>query len=485
MKGELSYRKTHPYSFIKHLRISILLILLSVLQQLLVQPLGILAIIASLGVNALYVFVVIGYYMTDYQNLRYRQDRNGISIRRGVIIHKKYRVPYRRIHTVVFYRSALSSMFGAEKISADTPAGSQKKYDISGYFSNKKAREFRRLLFRDQEASASYKAKPIGLILISALWSNPITGLVFIVPIILGAGQLLGREMTRALLTSSVRSQYQWTAYLISPLARVLASLIILCWAISMLVVFMRYAGFRSARVGGLLVITRGFLSRSMTCIRTEALSAVHQEQSLLMKLMHLRRCSVSVVGSGKMKTDRGLLVCAEESRVAKQTMSELTGIELTETAHLRPAKGTLFSYVLFPLSMIVLTLVLLPFSNMLPIISRIGNMFLILLLLAEIWWLFFRLFAHRRACIAQTETHAVIGHFQRLTMKKTYIPFEKLQCIEIRQNPVQKKFGTCSLKVYLYGEKKFSCLVKHFWLSEVQQIAGEWSHKIKPGDTD
>ena len=60
------YKKTHPYSILRHLKISVILILLSVLQQVLYRPQNIIAIIGSLGFNALYVIVILFYYLSNF-----------------------------------------------------------------------------------------------------------------------------------------------------------------------------------------------------------------------------------------------------------------------------------------------------------------------------------------------------------------------------------------------------------------------------------
>ena len=133
MFEEKKFRKTHPYSILRHLKISILLILLSMLQQILFHPQNILEIIGSLGINAFYVMAILFYYLSTYGNLKYYVDERSIYIREGVFIHRMYRIPKKKICTIVFYRDIISSLFGAEKISIDTPSGSYKKFDMESY----------------------------------------------------------------------------------------------------------------------------------------------------------------------------------------------------------------------------------------------------------------------------------------------------------------------------------------------------------------
>lgn len=105
MTDDRKFHKTHPYSFVRHLKLSVLLILLSVLQQFLVRPQDIITLISSLSLNALYLLGITGYYLRAYQQTCYRLDPDGIQIRSGVFLHKRYLLPFCRLQTIVFYRS--------------------------------------------------------------------------------------------------------------------------------------------------------------------------------------------------------------------------------------------------------------------------------------------------------------------------------------------------------------------------------------------
>ena len=121
-ENERKMLKAHPYAIIRHLRISVVLIILSVIQQFLYRPQNILEIIGSLGINALYVLFSVSYAVTLYQNFKYRIDRDKIMLHSGVFIQKYFRIPFEKVCTVIFYRDIFSALFGAEKISLDTPA---------------------------------------------------------------------------------------------------------------------------------------------------------------------------------------------------------------------------------------------------------------------------------------------------------------------------------------------------------------------------
>ena len=116
MAHQKKFKKTHPYSILRQMRISVLLILLSVLQQFLVRPQGLLEIIGSLGLNAFYVTVILSYTLSVYGNFKYCTDAHCVHICKGVFIRKSFTIPYHSIRTIVFYRDIFSSLFGAERM---------------------------------------------------------------------------------------------------------------------------------------------------------------------------------------------------------------------------------------------------------------------------------------------------------------------------------------------------------------------------------
>ena len=175
MDKKRKFVKAHPYSIIRHLKISVLLVLITVLQQFIVRPRGLIALIGSLGFNALYVIVILSYYISEYGNFRYRIEERAIHVHSGIMRKKDYIIPYNRILTYVFYTSALSVMFGAAKISVDTPAGSGRTHDVSLYCSLRRARAVREKLLGGERISCQYRARTLSVFLMSAIWSNPVT----------------------------------------------------------------------------------------------------------------------------------------------------------------------------------------------------------------------------------------------------------------------------------------------------------------------
>lgn len=465
------FKRTHPYSILRQLKVSVILILLSVLQQVLYRPQSIPEIIGSLGFNALYVTVILSYYLFSYRNFKYYFDDNSVHICEGVLIHQYYRIPYTKIRTIVFYRDIPSSLFGAERISFDTPAGSRRKYDITAYFSRRNAKAMREGMHQGDTVLSSYPSNTISIILMSAFWSNPVTGLIFIVPVIDNAGKILGREAANSMIRSSIHSQWFYYANFISPAAATLAAVILLSWAVSMLMHFLRYVRLCTYRLQDAIVIVRGIISHSMTYTKVSEMSSVNIDQSLLMRLLRVQSCSISVIGSGKLKGDKGMILSAENTRAVHRKMTALTGIDHHELQTLSVAHRSIFSYIYLPLLSLLVPLGLMLLQGVLPKLRSTISFLAYIALIVVLWWLLFRIFAYRSAHIGFNRQSMIVCTFHRLTVRKSYIPFRNIQKVEITQSIFQQRSGKCNIKVYLNFEKRAVCHIKQLSQKEVLSL--------------
>ncbi len=469
MDKKRKFIKAHPYSVIRHLKISVLLVLITVLQQFLIRPRGIIALIGSLGINALYVIVILSYYISVYGNFRYRLENRAIHIHSGIFRKKDYVIPYSRILTYVFYTNVLSVMFGAAKVSVDTPAGSGRSHDVSIYCSLRRAREVRERILGKEKRKPQYRARTLSILLMSAFWSNPVTGFVFIVPTIVSAGNILGTEARNNIVLNSLNYRDSIIAEYVSPVAAFLASVIMMAWAVSMLLFFMRYANFCSYRVDQKLVVSRGLLSRCTTVLDMGAVSYVSIDKSLLMRLLKLQSCTVSVIGSGKMKGDIGMIVCPEEKKKAERNIRRLTGIVPRESNIVKPAKFSIYSYIYLPLYVLIGFIILYYLSGYMPFLRETTVIFTQIFSAVSVWWLLFRIYSYRNARIGLCGRCITLCGFRRLTLKHYFIPMDKIQWIEISRTPFQIKKGTCNFRVHLYSEKNVTCYIKQLPIAEVR----------------
>ena len=472
MDNNTKYKKTHPFSMLKQLKTSVILILLTVLQQLMFNPQSLVETISSLGVSALYVIAVVSYSISLYKNNKYRLTNSGIHIKGGIIIKKKYKIPYSKIQTVAINRDLIASLFGAVKISVDTPAGSSRKCDASAYFSKKNANTIRQMIEKGILHSEFYRSKPNNILLMSIFWSNPLAGMLFIVPVINESGKIVGTEVTRNLVVNSLSPGNKFFLTYFSPVVSLVAVLLLTSWFISGMVVFQRYVKFGSYNLGDFLVVSRGLINPGTIYTRKKGICAVTEDQSLLMKILGLYSAGICVAGSGKLKGDKGLIIPPVRKKEFDEKFHALTGVGEYEDKSLWAVKGSIMSYIYLPLIFLGGITAVFVLDMVVDFERELSIVLFVLLFLIIMWWMALRIFAYKSAHIGICGDRFVACSFKNLTVKKYYIPFDKICRIELCQSVFQKKKGKCSMKIYIYYEKKMVVTVKQLPKADAEKLA-------------
>lgn len=75
------------------------------------------------------------------------------------------------------------------------------------------------------------------MVLMSALWSNPMTGLLLLAPLIEKTGNILGKEFN-SIVIKSVDFRTNLVSVGITPAAATIANILVLGWAVAMLFQF-------------------------------------------------------------------------------------------------------------------------------------------------------------------------------------------------------------------------------------------------------
>lgn len=133
-----------------------------------------------------------------------------------------------------------------------------------------------------------------------------------------------------------------------------------------------------------------------------------------------------------------------------------------------------------FPFFVTSITVLVIMLADNFSVINDLFKALLLFLLAPLFWWMLFRIFSHRYAHLGISSKYIIICGFSRLTLKTYYIPFDKIQSVEVTQSIPQRFADTCSVTVYLYFENKKSHTVKHLPKDKVDELLNERKLKNK-----
>lgn len=475
------YKRTHPFTILTRLKSSVILLLIPVIQQLMFKPEGVFEVISTMGFNAIYAAAVIFYAIYSYRCYMYRMKLSGIQIKNGFFRKKYYTVPLSRIQTINIHKNIIARIFGAIRVSFDTPAGSSRDYDISAYISAKKAAYVLSKTENEKPKIAVYKSGNLNMLLMAAFWSNPASGLLIIAPFVSKLGDILGIEIQQ-LMNQSFAFDFRWqlVAIGIPPVAAAIANILLFGWAVSMAVQFMRYGRFSAYRQGEYIVITRGIINKNISFTRSDRIAAVTVNQSLLMHFLRLYSSGIFTIGAGKLKGDKSLIIAAEKKNTLYKSLKNIAKISSKELKSVYPQKNTLFSYLCVPIWVTLATILLITAADYFIVINEAFKVLLIFALIPLFWWILFRIFAHKHSHFAMNNRCAIVCGYKIWTLKKYLIEFDKIQYISIKQSVFQKHKNTCDVRVYLYFEKRACHTVKHLPKTEAEKLALYIQSRIK-----
>lgn len=155
-----------------------------------------------------------------------------------------FRIPFRYFDSVSIRQTLFPALFGAAHLTMDTPAGNRKHADVGLTLSRKALWRTVSTVYSFSKAKPLYHAGNGRILLMSAFWSNPGTGLLLLAPFVQRVGSILGKEIQEKLY-ATVDISLQLAAWGIPPASAATAYLLFAGWVIALIVQLFRYAHFR------------------------------------------------------------------------------------------------------------------------------------------------------------------------------------------------------------------------------------------------
>ncbi|MCI9273445.1 MAG: PH domain-containing protein [Clostridiales bacterium] len=466
--------RIHPYAVWEYISRWALLLLIPLSQQLLMRPENLWEQIRLASVQ---LMLLAGFFVLSAAQRRatgYRSDEQALLYQRGLFFQRQMRIPYRCFDSVTVKQTLAPALFGAARLFLDTPAGGKKHADVGLTLSRKYLWRTAVAVYPICRQELLYRAGAWRILLMSAFWSNPGTGLLLVAPFIKRMGDVLGAEISERLY-STVDLSLQLAAWGIPPVSAALAYLLFAGWVIALLVQLFRYGNFKLFRCNDLLTIRRGLVNSSQRMFRSSRVSALSIRQTLLMRMFRLYSGYVHNIGSGKDKGDRSMLVAAaSHQELACLLQRAVPGLPTRHKEPIRPPKGTVKSYLLTPLwfaaGFFAVTLSPYLFGSY----SRLFSLVSVFAAPFFCWWCALRFAAQRTAGLSREQEALLISGYRRLTLYFASIPWDRVQMVSISQSPFQRRSRRCNVRVHLYSESSESFVVKHLEIQAVRELLGE-----------
>lgn len=460
-KSSLPYSHTHPYSVFSYLYRFAFLLIFPVIQSLLFNPTTLTATIANLGLNILFVIILVILSFMEYQKTTYCLHLDHLHIKKGVFTCKYSKIAYSKITSIVIKKNVLPSLFACAKIYIETAGNVKRKNDFLLILSYKRANLLLNKIYPLSSATHVYKSSIFRIFLMALTWSNSVTGLLFFAPFVKNLGVILGKEFSKTLY-DGVNFAVYIASIGLPPTTAYIAGILIFGFAIAFTVQIFRYGRFSVCKHKTSIIIRRGLIARSIFATTLANINAFSTHQSILMLIFNLQTVYIHTIGLGKTKGEKNMLISAESSYIIKNILSLLIPPPCEIFLTLRPKNSRIFSFLYLPLFALISIIPLYYILISINIYKELLNLILVFLLFLLSIWLIFRVVAFKRTSLSITSKEVIATGFKKLNIIETTINLENLQSVLITQTIFQKFSKSCNVNFYIFAENRTFYTVKH-----------------------
>lgn len=397
-------------------------------------------------------------------------DGQTIFLRRGVFFRQDSVIPREKLTVARFRRGATHFVTGSTAVQLNTEAGTGERADFSFVMSRKGARDLEEAL-NGSPGNTAVRYSAWRVALMAASTSSMVSGVLIGVPLINNLGKLFGNGIARMLFDQVERLNVLEKYF--PPIINSLTVLVLTFFLFGFLVIFFRY--FRLSLMFGRSVhIRSGLFSRTHTVFRAERVNGIFSEQNFLMRLFGLYSLKAEIGGMRYQQGDTSALSPALNRRQRDQLTDRLFPTLKATDLTARPIPGQGNRFLFFPSLWFCLSGVV--FSLCIWFFEQFWSGILLLSAAVALWIAFgasLGVWNYRNGGIGMNDTvltavNTVMGKGVCLCCKK-----EAIGMVRVVRNPVDRRSGTCSVKIGLRSKTGTRIKVRLLAEDRVRELFG------------
>lgn len=463
---KLKYKKIHSYSILEYISHFAFLFIIPLIQQLIFFPHSKAEFLGTLGLNIIICIMIIAWCIIETSNFKYLKTPNTLYIKTGIILKKQSQIKFDKIHSFRISKNIGLMIFNALKITIGIPSNSRKKLNLQLIISNKSLlNDFKKDI--NDKSIKTYKSNIWKIMLMSALWSNSTTGLLIMSLFINKVGKILGQEALDRLY-STVDIRLKIIAFGVPPLTATIAYILILGWLVAFIVQLFKCSRLTLINDIETIKIKKGLINIDYQIIEKKYINAIFIKQTLLMKLFRLYSANVSAADINKKKKEKSIIIDASNIDTIKKQISQIITTPKIKYI-INASKKTLKNFLYMPIIFSSISLIIIYILTYIRLFKPFINLIIVFILPILAWWIIFRVLAFKNTKLIICDNCIISCGYKGLSLINTIIPLEKIQNIEIKQNPFQHLSNRCSFHVFFFSQSKERTIIKHLDIEKVE----------------
>lgn len=367
-----------------------------------------------------------------------------IIFEKGVLFKSREEIAKRRVATVSFSQNPLQRAFGAVCLRVSTEAGGRRADAGFPIRRGDFADILRALGFEAGAKSIKMGARRTALM--AAAISSAAIGVPTAVPLINRLGKLFDRDLAQNALSLAQSGDA-------SALASAIGLLFLLIYAVAFCFLVARSLSMRIALNGDTVFVGAGLLPRRNTYFKRVEINAITVEQRPLMRLIDQYIIRVDVAGCRDRRGDGSVVVPAAEKRelapFLKLFFSARRPVSLSA-----PYRGSFWRFIRIRLLLCLIVPAAIYFSGTVFVaFSELFALFAFFALVLMLYLLYLSALSAKTSAIAKGEPFFYARSVSGFSVKELYFKRERVALLRLRRLKADKRYGSCTLKLYLLGK--------------------------------
>ena len=458
----MKFRRPHIFGiFLDMARVLVLLLLPLVRGLLTSLEGGLQSWLASAWMDILVICFILAFGFLSWWHTGFTLERGALVMRRGILMKRASSVAIGRISWASMVHPWYLRAFRAVQFRADTLGGSAREPDFSMLLRREDALWLFTLLdgvvpLSDDlppDAPREYRPRVAYLVLLSALTSNSLAGILLASAAISHIGNLMGYQLSERIY-GTLEQLTRLAAFGIPPAAAALAYLLLSGWLLAFLSNFTRLQNLYVVRKGRQLYIHSGIFTRRSYTMDLRQINFVDIRQSLMTKILRMESVFLYTAGYGKNKEDISVLIPVSMEWENRSTLHRLLPEMLPSPCTLRPNPGAIMKFLMDALVLCAAVPIcswllcrLVPSWS--PVIRYLGLMAMI----PAVWFFTVRLLDFLSSGIARNGDTLTLRYSHLFYLHTVVIPKDRIVKVRLRQSILQWGDQKCDLLIYSRGE--------------------------------
>ncbi|MGN0456081.1 MAG: PH domain-containing protein [Acutalibacteraceae bacterium] len=426
--------KAHPITVAAFLYRYAFLLVIPILQYIIIRPQGIWEMLTAGGANVLLALSVIIYACLRYKCTDITLCGSKIIVRKGVFRRTKTVIFEKRLVGAAIRRSAVTLLFGAHTLSIIEDEGKPSVQEYIG----RKGRDLP--LFRVK--GESKRLSLLHSFIAAADSTSALSGLLLIIPFLRKTAPVIGGRLSEGFY-GSVDMLSNIVSRLLPPAVAYISGFIAAGYGFAFAYELFRHLRTRIVKNGEYIKISRGCVWRSVSVQARTEISAVTAEQGILCTVLGIKKLFLLSPLNRSAGSERELFE-VKRGRLKRPD----------DSITVKPRAGSIFSFLLMPLCLLAAAV---GFAFYFQSVGRDITVMIIMSTAVpfSLFLLLLRAASFEQSFLRIDENGVLLGSSSGLRLMRAYIEKSKVNAIEIRQNPLQRIFGSCNVRVYAHNRRK------------------------------